>query len=60
MCLYVLHEGPPHFVFVADPPLPPRVFTADLWDTHDDCKNWGVLRGHKNAILEVHWTDEGR
>jgi hypothetical protein len=66
VCLCVYHgqdstrppSDPPRLL---SPPFPCTCrVTADLWDTHDDCKNWGVLRGHKNAILEVHWTDEGR
>ena len=33
---------------------------AVLWEISDDCKNWGVLRGHKNAVLEVHWAVDGQ
>ncbi|CDS02965.1 hypothetical protein LRAMOSA00367 [Lichtheimia ramosa] len=30
-----------------------------LWNTYGDCNNYGVLRGHANAILEVHWSRDG-
>ena len=26
-----------------------------LWKTHGECENFGVLRGHKNAVVDVHW-----
>jgi Prp8 binding protein len=26
---------------------------------HGDCKNFMVLRGHKNAILDLQWTTDG-
>ena len=29
-----------------------------LWDVYGDCQNYNVLSGHKNAVLEVHWTPE--
>lgn len=29
-----------------------RIF---LWDVYGECKNYNVLEGHKNAVLEVHW-----
>lgn len=25
-----------------------------LWNVHKDCKNFMVLRGHKNAALDLH------
>lgn len=28
-----------------------------LWEVYGDCENYNVLRGHKNAILEMHWVD---
>src|SRR5689334_10378778 len=27
-----------------------------LWQTYGECRNYDVLAGHKNAVLEVHWT----
>eukprot|EP00879_Flechtneria_rotunda_P012538 GHRR01013091.1.p1 GENE.GHRR01013091.1~~GHRR01013091.1.p1 ORF type:complete len:308 (+),score=57.93 GHRR01013091.1:211-1134(+) len=29
--------------------------TILLWRTYDECENYMMLRGHKNAVLEVHW-----
>lgn len=29
-----------------------------LWDVYGDCRNYNVLSGHKNAVLEVHWTPD--
>jgi Prp8 binding protein len=31
-----------------------------LWNTYGDCKNYGLLRGHTNAIIEVQWSGDGR
>lgn len=30
-----------------------------LWRTWDECENFASLRGHKNAILELHWSYNG-
>lgn len=27
-----------------------------LWDVYGECRNYNVLSGHKNAVLEVQWT----
>jgi Prp8 binding protein len=27
-----------------------------LWDVYGECRNYNVLSGHKNAVLEVHWA----
>ncbi|MBA0647369.1 hypothetical protein Goklo_015263 [Gossypium klotzschianum] len=27
--------------------------------SHRDCKNFMVLKGHKNAVLDLHWTIDG-
>ncbi|KAF4323293.1 hypothetical protein BBO99_00002253 [Phytophthora kernoviae] len=27
-----------------------------LWDVYGECRNYNVLHGHKNAVLEVQWT----
>jgi Prp8 binding protein len=29
-----------------------------LWNTFGDCKNFGQLKGHKNAILEIDWYED--
>jgi len=29
-----------------------------LWDVYGESTNFGVLAGHKNAVLEVHWSDD--
>ena len=29
-----------------------------LWDVYGECKNYNVLTGHKNAILEVKWDGD--
>jgi len=31
-----------------------------LWEVYGDCANYNVLAGHKNAILEVCWLEDGR
>ncbi len=33
-----------------------RIF---LWNVYGDCVNYGVLEGHKNAVLDVHWSSDG-
>lgn len=35
------------------------VFILVLWKTFEDCKNYNVLSGHKNAVLQVKWQTEG-
>ncbi|KAH8490334.1 hypothetical protein H0E87_022751 [Populus deltoides] len=30
-----------------------------LWYIHGECKNLMVMRGHKNAVLDLHWTTDG-
>ena len=30
-----------------------------LWDVYGSCKNYNVLSGHKNAVLEVKWSNDG-
>ncbi|EGO55913.1 hypothetical protein NEUTE1DRAFT_148308 [Neurospora tetrasperma FGSC 2508] len=30
--------------------------TIMLWRTYGDCENYGVLNGHKGAILDLHWS----
>ena len=29
---------------------------AVLWDVYGDCKNYGVLKGHTNAVTDVQWS----
>lgn len=29
-----------------------------LWEVYGDCVNYGVLKGHKQAVLEVAWTPD--
>eukprot|EP01126_Amoeba_proteus_P021599 TRINITY_DN2197_c0_g1_i3.p1 TRINITY_DN2197_c0_g1~~TRINITY_DN2197_c0_g1_i3.p1 ORF type:complete len:205 (-),score=24.16 TRINITY_DN2197_c0_g1_i3:471-1085(-) len=31
-----------------------------LWEVHGDCSNYAVLKGHKNAILEVMWSTDSQ
>lgn len=31
-----------------------------LWNTHGDCENYGVLQGHKGAILDLQWSRDSR
>lgn len=32
------------------------VVAVVLWDVYGECRNYNVLSGHKNAVLEVQWT----
>src|SRR5438270_712716 len=27
-----------------------------LWNTYGDCQNYGIMSGHKGAILDLHWS----
>ncbi|KAI9305731.1 WD40-repeat-containing domain protein [Cunninghamella echinulata] len=27
-----------------------------LWNTYGDCVNYGLLKGHTNAVMELHWS----
>ncbi|KAI9735405.1 MAG: hypothetical protein M1818_006411 [Claussenomyces sp. TS43310] len=31
-----------------------------LWRTYGQCENYGVLTGHKGAILDLHWSRDSR
>ena len=31
-----------------------------LWHTYGQCENYGVLTGHKAAILDLHWSRDSR
>merc|ERR1719181_64443 len=33
--------------------------SINLWQVYGECENYGVLRGHANAVLEVHWNWDG-
>lgn len=48
----------PHFFWVS---FPPRWFALEpvVWEVYGDCKNEGVLKGHKKAILSVGWSHDG-
>jgi len=30
-----------------------------LWDVYNSCENFSLLQGHKNAVLELHWSTDG-
>ncbi len=34
-----------------------RIF---LWNVYGDCENYAVLEGHKNAVIDLHWSIDGR
>jgi Prp8 binding protein len=31
-----------------------------LWNTGGDCANYGILSGHKSAILDLHWSRDSQ
>lgn len=31
-----------------------------LWRTYGDCENYGELKGHKQAILDLQWSRDSR
>ena len=31
-----------------------------LWRTYGQCENYGVLTGHKGAVLDLHWSRDSR
>lgn len=31
-----------------------------LWHTSGDCENYGILSGHKGAVLDVQWSRDSR
>lgn len=35
-----------------------RIITV-LWDVHGECKNYNVLEGHNNAVLDLKWAPDG-
>lgn len=30
--------------------------TIMLWRTYGDCENYGVMKGHKGAVVDLHWS----
>lgn len=33
--------------------------TINLWNVYGECENYGVMKGHANAVLELHWDPAG-
>lgn len=33
---------------------------AVLWRTSGDCENYGILSGHKGAVLDLQWSRDSR
>lgn len=31
-----------------------------LWNTYGDCSNYGQLKGHKKAVLDLQWSRDSR
>lgn len=31
-----------------------------LWRTYGQCENYGVMKGHKSAVLDLHWSRDSR
>jgi Prp8 binding protein len=31
-----------------------------LWNTYGDCENYGIMDGHKGAILDLQWSRDSR
>lgn len=31
-----------------------------LWRTYGQCENYGILTGHKGAVLDMHWSRDSR
>jgi len=31
-----------------------------LWHVYGECENYGVMKGHGNAVLEIHWKHDGQ
>ena len=34
--------------------------TILLWNTYGDCENYGVIEGHKGAVLDLQWSRDSR
>lgn len=37
-----------------------NALTLVLWNTYGDCENYGIMDGHKGAILDLQWSRDGR
>ena len=33
---------------------------ADLWNVYDECDNFAILKGHTGAVMELHFSLDGR
>ena len=31
-----------------------------LWNTYGDCDNYGIIEGHKGAVLDLQWSRDSR
>jgi Prp8 binding protein len=31
-----------------------------LWNTYGDCENYGILEGHKGAVLDLQWSRDSK
>jgi len=31
-----------------------------LWNTYGDCENYGLIEGHKGAVLDLQWSRDSR
>ena len=31
-----------------------------LWNVYGDCENYAVMKGHTGAIMELHYSADGR
>lgn len=31
-----------------------------LWNTYGDCENYGIIEGHKGAVLDLQWSRDSR
>lgn len=31
-----------------------------LWRSSGDCENYGILTGHKQAVLDLHWSRDSK
>ena len=36
------------------------LFFPDLWNVYGDCENFAVLKGHTGAVMELHFSLDGR
>lgn len=38
----------------------PSNHLAVLWRTYGQCENYGILTGHKGAVLDLHWSRDSK